>query len=199
MPKMGFLTASSFADLMTNGRGSDEMGKTALKVVDLLTLDLLGVERREEGASPASCQWGKDHESLAIDAYQDETMREVIHPVDFRVSPTHGYVGGAMDGLIRPVGGIEVKCPYNSTEHLYNVQSGRQLHEVYWYQVQGYFWIFELEWIDFVSFDPRFVGPERLYIERAYRDEVTIDKLKARCELAYSMACENAERIRRAG
>lgn len=197
MPKLGFITASSFADLMTNGRGKDEMGKTALKVVDQLVLDIMGVERREEHGTPAPCQWGIDHESDAIEAYQERSMREVLHPVEFRAAPDCPYVGGTMDGLVGKVGGVEVKCPYNSTEHLYNLQCGRQLKEVYWFQVQGYFWIYELEWIDFISYDPRFAEPDCLYIERAFRDEPTIARLKARCEEAHDLALRLADEIRK--
>lgn len=102
-----------------------------------------------------------------------------------------------MDGLVGASGGIEVKSPYNSTEHLHNLQTGRQLHKLYWYQVQGYFWIYELDWIDFVSYDPRFPEADQLYIERAYPDHKVIDALKQRCEAAYEMAVEKVEKLMR--
>lgn len=196
MPRAGFLSPSSFADLMSNGRGSNEMGKTALAVVDQLTMDLLGVERREILSNPASCQWGIDHEWEAIQEYQDRTFRVVQSPVEFRASPTHDYVGGTMDGLVGKAGGIEVKSPYNSSEHLDNIREAKQLYKQYMYQVQGYFWIFGLEWIDFISYDPRFPEPSNLAVYRVEPDEAIISTLKERCEMAYKMAVENVKRLR---
>lgn len=196
MPSPGFLTPSTFADLMSNGRGSDQMGKTALKVVDRLVLDLLGVDRPEE-STPATCQWGIDHEWEAVQAYQDATFREVLHPVEFRASQTHPYVGGTMDGLVGKVGGIEVKCPFNSNEHLDNLRESKQFKTLYKYQLQGYFWIFQLDWIDCVSYDPRFPEQSRMAIYRERPNHQIISELKQRCELAYSMATEHVVRLKR--
>lgn len=191
MPNPGFLTPSTFSDLMSNGRGSSEMGKTALKIVDRLVLDLLGVERPEE-STPATCQWGIDHEWEAIQAYQDYTFREVRCPVVFRASSTHNYVGGTMDGLVGKSGGIEVKCPFNSNEHLDNLRKAKQFKTLYKYQLQGYFWIFQLEWIDCVSYDPRFPDSSKLAIYREYPNKDLIGQIMRRCEMAYRIALEQA-------
>lgn len=195
MPNPGFLTPSTFSDLMSNGRAGQEFGKTAQKVIDRLTLDLVGVERPEE-STPTSCQWGIDHEWEAIQEYEERTFCKVFAPVEFRASKSHPYVGGTMDGLVGKVGGIEVKSPFDSMNHLYNLQSSAQLYKDYWYQVQGYFWIFELQWIDFISYDPRFPSPSNLHIKREYPDEDIIAALKARCEIAYQTACEQAKQLR---
>lgn len=197
MPRPGFLTPSSFADLMSNGRGKDTMGKQAFKVIDKLVLDMLGVAQEDTGGTPASCQWGLEHEWAAIQEYEARTFRSVATPVEFRISPTHPYVGGTMDGLVGKKGGIEVKSPYSSAEHLYNLQGAKQLYSQYMYQVQGYFWIFELEWIDFISYDPRFPEPNDLYIHRVEPDVGIIEALKARCKLAYGMAMDTVLRLRR--
>lgn len=194
MPRPGYLTPSTFSDLMSNGRGSDQMGKTALKIVDNLIMDLLGVIREEE-PTPKTCQWGIDHEWEAIQKYQEETFREVQCPVDFKESATHSYVGGTMDGLIGKNGGIEIKCPFSSNEHLNNLKNAKQFKTIYKYQLQGYFWIFELEWIDCVSYDPRFPEPNNLTIHRVYPDLDIIEALKTRCELAYEMAFNTVNSI----
>lgn len=192
MPNPGYLTPSTFGDLMSNGRGSEEMGKTALKVVDLLVMDILGVERSERDSNPISCQWGIDHEWEAIQAYEDRTFR-IVHPAKFKVCPTCEYVGGTMDGLVGKSGGIEVKCPFNSGEHLDNLKDAKQFKTTYQWQLQGYFWIYELDWIDCISYDPRFPEPSNLTIYRAYPVEDALVRLKERCELAYMMAQKKAE------
>lgn len=196
MPCSGFLTPSSFADLMSNGKGKDNpLGKTALRVVDQLVADMIGLEREEEIFTPLSCQWGKDHESWAIQTYTERTFNEVQHPVEFRASKTHPYVGGTMDGLIGSFGGVEVKCPFNSLEHLGNLEYAKQL-DIYKYQIQGYMWIFELDWIDFISFDPRFPEPYIIAIHRVLPDWEMIKRLQERCELAYNIALDKVEKIK---
>lgn len=194
MPKPGYFTPSSFADLMTAGRGGEEFGKTAQKVIDTMVLDLLNVARPME-STPASCQWGLDHEWEAIQLYQERTFRQVVAPVDFRVSKTHPYVGGTMDGLVGRAGGIEVKSPFSSSEHLGNLTEARQFNTIYRYQLQGYFWIYALEWIDCVSYDPRFPAPDNLAIHRVYPDEETITRVQRRCERAREVAMQRAEDI----
>lgn len=195
MPKPGYFTPSTFSDLMSNAKGTDTFGKTALKVIDVMVLDLLGVERPEEN-TPASCQWGIDHEWEATQEYQERTFRQVHAPVEFRQSASHPFIGGTMDGLVGKVGGIEVKCPFSSNEHLGNVTEAKQFKTIYKYQLQGYFWIFELEWIDCISYDPRFPEPNNLVVHRVFPDEEMIARLQARCEEAYMMAVERAKSIR---
>lgn len=197
MPRNGFLTPSTFRDLMTNDRSGKGMGKTAQNVIDQHALDLLGVEREDMDLfTPASCQWGKDNEWQAIQTYEDRTMREVRQP-EFAVCPTHPYVGGTMDGLVGDKGGIEVKCPYSSIEHLYNAIEARQAVKVYNWQMQGYMWIRNLDWIDFVSFDPRFPAPVDLVVHKIERDEVAIQALIDRCEAAHEMAVGIVNTLRR--
>lgn len=196
MPKQGYITASSFKDLMAKGKGKDSIGQGAYTIVDELVLDMIGVEKGELNASvPYSCQWGIDHEWSAIETYQEETFREVLHPVEFRVAQSNPYVGGTMDGLVGSKGGVEIKSPFNPLNHFQNLQDGKQLHTLYWYQVQGYLWIYELDWIDFVSYDPRFPKDKQLYIERVTPDNETIQKLKERCEWAYNLATEKIRSI----
>lgn len=195
MPRKGFITPSTFADLMTNTKGSkEEPGKSSRKVIQQLALDLIDVQNSddlgEDIITPKSCMWGIDHEWEAIQTYQERTFRDVACPVEFRASTTHPYVGGTMDGLIGKTGGIEVKCPFSSIEHLGNLLYAKQLEKQYYYQVQGYMWIFELDWVDFISFDPRFPAPKDLCVTHVSRDDETIERIKSRCEYAHEKALE---------
>ena len=168
------------------------MGKSAYAVIDRLVLDLLGHEAEEATLStPKSCAWGNDNEPLARMIYAERTFRDV-RITEFSVSDTHPYVGGTMDGLVGKVGGIEIKCPYNPSEHLANIIDRKQIKQ-YTPQMQGYMWIFGLEWIDFISFDPRMPEPYDLVIERVERDEPYIGQLIERCELAFEIALQKAD------
>ena len=195
MPNKGFLTPSSFAALMSNGRGSDEMGKTALAVVDQLVLDMIGAERAEQddSAAPVSCAWGKENEWLAIQQYIDLTLSDVRIDT-FTVSRSHPYIGGTMDGKVGRTGGIEVKCPYSQLEHLANLEYGKQIKQ-YMHQMQGYMFINELDWVDFVSFSPLFPEVIQLFIKRVQRDNELIEQIVKRCEVAYQMALDKVKRL----
>jgi hypothetical protein len=192
MPKPGYLTPSTFSDLMSNGRGSNEMGQTALAVVDRLVLDLIGAERPEEG-TPSSCQWGLDHEWEAIDTYSERNMCEVVRP-DFRVCRDYPFIGGTADGLVGRDGLIEVKNPFNMLEHMYNLLSGKQVPQ-YINKMYGYMLIYERDWSDFVSFDTRFPEALKLYTQRVPRDDELIRRIVERCVMAHDMALDKAEKI----
>lgn len=196
MPRKGFLTPSSFKDLMTNSRDGHSPGKAALKLIDKLALDILGVEENDEDMTPISCQWGYDNEWAAIQLYQERNFKEVQCPVEFRRSKTHPFVGGTMDGLVGDRGGVEVKCPYNSVEHLNNLKYGRQIEALYKYQIQGYMWIYELDWIDFISYDPRFPEEYKLFVKRITPDKEMIQDISNRCDLAYDLAIQSIKEMK---
>ena len=203
MPKKGFLTPSTFADLMTNGRGTNGFGKQAQNVIDQYTLDLLDVmttaeydgEEYIEPTSPA-CRWGLRHEWEAIETYKEFYLCDVERP-GFMISRTHPYIGGTCDGLVGLYGGIEVKCPYNSSEHMANLLHGKQISQ-YIYQIQGYMFIYNRKWWDFVSYDPRYDYKTRLYVQRIERDDAMIAAIVARCEEAHRIALTKVEAFRAA-
>lgn len=195
MPRAGYLTPSSFYDLMSNGRGTNDMGQSALKVVDRLVLDMLGYsDSLDDEFVPKSCLWGIENEWTALRVYEEQTLREVRN-AQFMSSYTHPYMGGTMDGLVGEHGGVEAKCPYNPVEHLHNLLDGRQIKQ-YIYQIQGYLFIYELDWIDFISYDPRMPKEYQLAVHRVTRDKEIIDAIVKRCEKAYQMACEKVDMIK---
>jgi hypothetical protein len=124
--------------------------------------------------------WGNEYELDAIEAYQTQTG-QLVTLNDVIQHPTLNYVAGTPDGLIGEDGIIEVKCPYNSVNHLMNLKSGAQLDD-YKYQIQGYLWITGRKWCDFVSYDPRFKKDLQLAIYRVDRDQEMIDELAARVQ-----------------
>ena len=190
MPRPKFLTPSTFGKLMTNGRGC-LFGDTAKAVIYQLALDLLEVEQPEEEYTPAACLWGLEHEYYALREYEQRHMVRVCK-ADFRVSPTLDYVGGTMDGLVGTDGGVEIKCPFNSVNHLKLDEQFKAYH----YQVHGYIWVYSLQWIDLCSFDPRFPAALKLRERRVERDEEIIQQLELRCAQAHAVALEIVDKIR---
>jgi len=97
---------------------------------------------------------------------------------DFVIHPRFDFVGCSPDWLVpKQRGGAEAKCPYNSGVHLSTVISDRVPDE-HLPQVHGLIWIKDLDWVDFVSFDPRVDSARRYFERRVYRDEKYIDRLE---------------------
>ena len=185
MPKLGYFTPSRFADAMTNGRGKDTFGKTALTLVTEVAMERIGVSK-EEITAPA-LSWGNDHEPLAIKRYMDETLSEVEPVLQPFVHPDFDYVAGTPDGLVSVDGLIEVKCPFNPVNHFLNVSTGEQIAQ-YNPQMQGYMWITQAKWCDFVSFDPRYPEEFQIKIIRVERDQEYIDALAERIAMLNDLA-----------
>jgi putative phage-type endonuclease len=180
MKKYGKITPSAFAKMMTKGRGKDEeFGKTAMEYAHSIALERMGVELPEITAK--ALEWGNDFEDKAIEAYETKTGLLVI-PTDTIQHPEFDYVSGTPDGLVGEDGLIEVKCPYNPVNHLYNIKTNQQAYEDYYYQIQGYMWITGRQWCDFVSYDPRFPDNLKLHIHRMQRDQEVIDVIQDRCQ-----------------
>lgn len=177
--RAGIPTASRFSDLMTDPRtkADKEAGKLSQTAqsyaLELIAEKLTG--ERKEFSSPAT-DWGNYNEPFAIAEYQDLTGNQVLECgfIKHKTIPT----GASPDGLV--LGGcVEVKCPYNTVNHLNNVLSG-EIPKEYYPQVQGQIWICELEWVDFISFDPRISGMARISVVRVERDDKFIKELESR-------------------
>lgn len=166
--RAGCATASCFIDVM----GS----KAARQAyIDQLVCERITGEPKADVFS-YSMQWGKDCEPGARALYQLLTGNTAVQ-VGFVKHPTLPWVGASPDSLVGIEGGLEIKSPYLSEIHLRTWLEGMpREHKP---QVQGVMWVCELEWIDFISFDPRQPEHLRLYIERIARDDEYIAKLAA--------------------
>lgn len=181
------LSPSQFSKIMTTSRGGKGFGQTALTYADEVILDLLNVEKPEVFAK--SLDHGNENESLAKDAYTELTMNTVTDVDKPIIHPNYEFIGGTPDGLIGLNKIIEIKCPWNPTNHLNNLlENNKVVNEIpdsylsdYWWQVQGYLWITDRENCDFVTFDPRFPQHLQLSITHVMRNDNDIKKLEERC------------------
>ena len=172
--RLGKITCSKFADVMTSGKGkNEEFGKSAYTYAYDIVAEILTKEHKEFD-SPA-LKWGRENEQFARTAYEIETMNKVT---------LGGYIefdemiGGSTDGFLSDGAGIiEIKCPYNSIVHLTNLIN-KCVPPEYYAQVMGYLLITGRKYCDFVSYDYRF--EKELMIVRVQRDEEYIGYLKDR-------------------
>lgn len=132
--------------------------------------------------SGSALDWGTNNEPLAASHYEKVTGNTLQHigfvQYDGEIgSINKGQVGGSPDGLVGSEGMVEIKCPFNTENHLLTIEK-QEVPTQYMGQVQGGLWLNERKWCDFVSFDPRMQNPlHRIFILRVERDEEYIDKL----------------------
>jgi hypothetical protein len=179
------VTASNFAKLLGNPRSKAdrEAGRLSDTAFSYL-LDLLGEYATgipcDVGLSSAAIEWGQANEPLARVAYCVRTGRGLTE-VGFVQHPAHPLVGGSADALIGSDGGLEIKCPFNTGNHVRAWLYPEWFKGKHAPQVQGLMWITGREWWDLASYDPRCVRSEPLVIVRCERDEEFIQNLETRC------------------
>lgn len=124
--------------------------------------------------SPAMI-WGTDTEPQVRVAYEFNTDTEVVQ-VGIIKHPTIPNSHASPDGLVGEHGMIEVKCP-QSAQHIATLL-GEPIAAKYIAQAQWQMACSGRQWVDWISFDPRFPPALQLHIRRIHRDNVMIAELE---------------------
>ena len=180
--RVGKVTASQFKHVLAKTqKGTPTAARTTYlwqQVIERLTGQPAPV------AKTMAMQWGTDQEPAALQAYNEAHLVN-IETVGFVQHATLA-VGCSPDGLVTEdmaaTGLVEIKCPFNSANHLETWLSG--MPEEHQAQVQGQMWLTGREWCDCVSFDPRMPADLQLYVQRIPRNPEYIATLE-RDDLAF--------------
>jgi YqaJ-like recombinase protein len=169
----GRLTSSKIGDALSTLKRSGERTKTAVDVMwELAAERETGVPAKRVNA----LAWGLQHEDQARASYAFLTNAE-IKQVGFIPHPTIANAGCSPDALIGADGALEIKAPTSAT-HLQTLLTGA-VPEEHFPQLHWVLACTAREWIDFVSYDPRFQKPEmRFFQQRVMRDEAAIAVLE---------------------
>jgi hypothetical protein len=177
--RLGIPTASRFKDVLAKGEG-----KTRKRYM----LDLAG-ERLTgepvESFSNAHMERGKAMEDEARDLYMFMTDAEPRGVGFIR----NGDKGCSPDSLIGDNGGLEIKTKLPALQ--IECILADKLPSEHVAQVQGFLWVAEREWVDFVSYWPRLP----LFVKRVYRDEPYIKTLAEEVQRFNDELAELIERI----
>jgi hypothetical protein len=148
--RLGRFTASQFSKLISK---KDELTKGAMtyvleKVTEIIIGDTLN------NFESTAMIWGTDNEPDAVELYELVTGK-TINKIGFVKYGDHA--GGSPDGLIGEKGMIEIKCPFNSVNHIrYGlIEQDNEIPDEYYWQIQMNLLATGREWCDFVSYDPR--------------------------------------------
>lgn len=190
--RRGRVTASEVKRIMANGKGEDGLSIGARTYMYELLAELLTNE--SDSQSSPSIEWGTENEAEARLEYEIRTGNEVTEVGFIKYDGFNDLFGGSPDGLISEKGGVEIKCP-NTKTHILNFL-GESQSTNYKYQIQSNILINNLEWIDFISYDPRVVDyDKKMYIERINRDEEIIDKIKEKLSLFIDVYTEKLKKL----
>jgi hypothetical protein len=177
--RMGKITSSTIYNLMVEPKLKSEAGNLAATTKDYLTSKLAerltGVQR--EFTSNAT-NHGLELENEAIKFYEGKTGNKVKS--GGYIEMINGLYGGTPDGLIEGGGIIQVKCPWNYTNHINNglIESQeyfKKNYKQYYWQCQSDMMITESEFCDFVSYCPEIADNLKMFI---FRIEANIEDMQ---------------------
>ena len=182
--RLGKATASKFQDILSEPRAKKDkdegkLSETANTYMMTLLAEILTGQQVELFGRPL--EWGTEQEEPARIYY--EFIYDVeVKALGFVMPNEQSLIGVSPDGLVGDKGMIEIKCPFNSVNHLKTVLSG-EMPKSHMAQVQGNLWVLEREWCDFISYDPRMTSDNmKFFMKRIYRDDVYIKNLSQKLD-----------------
>lgn len=172
MERCGKFTASEIHKLMVPGKSKNYFGDAAESYIRNKAAEVLTMEINNGGRlNTYAMEWGNAHEYEAVRRFEEDYKLPVeyfggANPKFYEYS---SFSGGSPDGFAGEDAIIEVKCPFNSSEHLSHLLLNDEIDiksyckEYYWQMVfnmictntnQAYF----------ISYDPRFAD-EKLQLK----------------------------------
>ena len=163
--RLGKFTASEIYKLLVKGKGGEYFGQAAQTYIKQKAAEILTLEQNNGGrVNGNALEWGNAHEHEALLRLQQiRKGSEFIYyggasPKFFELTP---FSGGSPDAVSDDSEVVEIKCPYNSAEHiehlLLNDENDLKSYypEAYW-QMTFNMICTGLDKGLFVSYDPRY-------------------------------------------
>lgn len=171
--RLGRVTASRIGDMLARTKSGYSASRTNL-MAELICERLTG--QPNEGFVSAAMQHGIDTEPEARSAY--EFYKSVtVEQVGFVLHPTIDQAGCSPDGLVDVDGLVEFKCPQPAA-HL-EILTTQVIPGKYLDQMQMQLACTGRQWVDFVSYCPKFPEEMALYVRRLPRNEARIKELES--------------------
>lgn len=168
--RLGKITASRMADVLSKGRGSMPSKTAENYMMELLAEKLTG-EQKPFFENDAM-RWGTETEPQARAMYELKSGYDVI---EVAFIERNEFIGVSPDGLVGECGMLEIKCPTTITQIKRALTD--DYSKDYYTQIQCQLWVAEREWCDFVSFDPRIDVDSSYLLQRVSRDEGFISEM----------------------
>lgn len=180
--RLGRVTASRFADVISKGRGTSESQTRRTYMLKLIAERITG--ELMPGVSNEHTARGHEHEPIARAAYEFATGNDVMQAGIFVCDERNA--GFSPDGLVGADGIIEIK---SKLPHLHlDCLLRDEVPSAHMAQIQGGLWLSERQWCDFISYCPGLP----LFVKRVQRDEEMIERIKSNVE-EFNYDMDNAE------
>ena len=151
--RCGNFTASRIKDILAKTKSGYSTSRKNM-IVKLALERMTGHVEQNTYTSPAM-QRGTDLEAEARDCYSFEFGYINIKEVGMVTHPDFNYITCSPDGLVDNDGLVEIKCPSAMHKHVSYLQENSHAVE-YKTQLQHQLMVTKKEWVDIVSYDPRF-------------------------------------------
>lgn len=149
--RAGVITASRVHDIIKKGRakGSYSAARQAY-MNELIAQVCTGL--LPDQLTAKQVLWGHENEPKALalyDPFEDKQINQIafIYGLDMRC-------GVSPDALVNDNGGLEIKCPWTTSQYIDQLLGGEPKPE-YLTQVQYSMWLTGREYWDFANYDPR--------------------------------------------
>ena len=176
--RAGSLTGSRAQAMLAKTRGGSMSKMRQRLITDLALERLLGVSEKSAFVTP-DMQHGIDQEPHAIAAYEALHMQRVA-TTGYVEHPTIAWVGCSPDGLLGEDGMLEIKCPASHT-HMSVLRNAKTPTTVL-AQLRHNLFVTGRDWIDYVSFDPRFPDNAQVFIERWSKEALEMEEYRVQVE-----------------
>lgn len=183
--RLGRFTASEIHRLMGEPRKKTEKLSDVAKtyVLEKIAETITGMQK--PAFSSAATEWGEMYEGAARELFTMVTGHK-IEPCDF--IEYKEYAGGTPDGMGDGIG-IEIKCPYDTTNHIRHmtIRDQGDLKEIakdYYYQCMSLLKFTGADVWYFVSFDPRCNAENQIHIVPVYPDNNEFEAIQSKIDLA---------------
>lgn len=171
--KLGKVGCSKLGLVMTGGRAGKPSETRKKYMLQLICEQLTG--ERSPGAWSNAIQWGIDNEPIARKLFAEKTRFTVTEDFGKECEAIPG-LWCSPDGLLLDFnGGVEFKCPETAT-HVNTLLTG-EINSDYLYQMAGQCLVYSLDFVDFVSFDPRMPDGLKMYAHRYYREDLPVQEI----------------------
>jgi putative phage-type endonuclease len=195
--RLGLITSCKVNDAITLRQKGGTHDLAARRKLKMEIIAEMTTGKTPDHYVSAAMDWGVDNEPKARKEYEFRTGLEV-EQLGLVMHPTNPRAAATADGWVAPNGILEIKCPETYT-HLEYLATGaipkEYLDQISWQMACcGP----EIEWCDFVSFDPRIEAEElQMLIIRHERDNQRIAEMEEAVNQFLSETIALFEQIKR--
>jgi len=183
-PRIGMFSASGVYKLM----GAKGLGKTGETYIHEKVAEYFTGQPATPDFSAASTAWGEKYEPEAKQHFTAATGIQLQYGITTKPEPVkNDLICGTPDDILvtDPKAGLEIKCPYNSGNHLQNLlltcaEELLILRPEYFWQIYAYMWLHGVRNWKFCSYDPRFSEEKRMLILNITQDDAAMVSLVKR-------------------